>query len=807
MKLVIVESPSKAKTINKYLGKDYKVIASYGHIRQLPSKKGSVDTDNNFTMKWEETTQAKKHLKEITQSVKASDELYLATDPDREGEAISWHIVSYLKEKNLLKNKLVKRVVFNSITKENILAAFKNPRDVDNDLVASYLTRVSLDYLVGFGISPILWRKLPGSRSAGRVQSVALRLICEKENEIEDFKSQEYWSILPTLIDNKKNELQTKLYSLDGKALEKLDIKTEAEANSIKAQIEAEKFSLINIENKKLSKNPFAPFTTSTLQQDAFNKLGFSAKKTMQIAQKLYEGMKVGSETVGLITYMRTDAVQIDPAFITVIRKHIEDEFGSKYLSKSPRIYKTKAKNAQEAHEAIRPTDITKAPSKIKSYLEDDAFKLYELIWKRSIASQMESASYDLVVFDIQSFNKKIMLKATGSILSFDGFYKVYKVESDDDSNRILPNLPLNTELNPLEVITKQHFTEPPARFSEATLVKKLEEMGIGRPSTYANIISVLQDRSYVRIDKKRFIPEPRGRILNVFLTSYFSKYVEYNFTADLEQSLDKISSHEMQWRDVLSNFWVSFDETLKTTEKITIPEVIEVINKAALHQFVGENTKCPKDGGDLQIKNSKFGAFIGCSNYPECTYTQQLEVNKEGENLTVANENNKVLGVDKNQQEIFLKKGPYGYYVEKNVDGKAKRSSLPQSINPQELTLKQADFLLELPLKLDEEISVSIGKFGPYIKKGKDFFSLKGDLFNITLKQANEIIESTIAKKNGIILGVHDKSKKEIALKHGRWGAYIFYDNKNIKIPKEYKNKELTLAQAKEIIAMQKDD
>ncbi len=810
MKLVIVESPSKAKTINKYLGKDYKVIASYGHIRQLPSKKGSVDTDNNFEMKWEETTQAKKHLKEITKSMKVANELYLATDPDREGEAISWHISSYLKEKKLLKDKPVKRVVFNSITKENILAAFNNPREVNNDLVASYLTRVSLDYLVGFGISPILWRKLPGSRSAGRVQSVALRVICERENEIEEFKTQEYWSISTVLSDDKSNELQTRLYSLDGKSLDKLDIKTEKEALDIKKRIEISSFSLINIENKKLSKNPFAPFITSTLQQDAFNKLGFSAKKTMQIAQKLYEGMKIGSETVGLITYMRTDAVQIDPNFIAVIRNYISKEFGDKYLSKSTRLYKTKSKNAQEAHEAIRPTDVARSPQKIKSYLEDDAFQLYELIWKRTVASQMESASYDLCVFDIQSKNENILLKASGSILSFDGFYKVYKIESnDDDNSNILPNIPLNAELSVENVIIKQHFTEPPARYSEATLVKKLEEMGIGRPSTYASIISVLQERSYTKIEKKRFIPEPRGRILNIFLTSFFSKYVEYSFTADLEYLLDEISANTANWRDVLSNFWTSFDETIKSMEKITIPEVIEVINNAALHHFIGDNAKCPKcSDGELQIKNSKFGAFLGCTNYPDCNYTHQLETLTEGQSLSVENEDSKILGIDKDNQEIILKKGPYGYYVEKTADKKPKRISLPANMTPDNITLEQADFLLNLPLKLSKDISISIGKFGPYIKQGKEFFSLKEDMFGVNLEKAQEIIKSTIEKKNGIVLGRHHKTKEEITLKYGRYGAYLVYRKENIKIPKEYKNKdnEISLEQAIEIIYTQKD-
>jgi DNA topoisomerase-1 len=810
MKLVIVESPSKAKTINKYLGKDYKVIASYGHVRQLPSKKGSVDTENNFEMNWIETPQAKKHLKEITSSMKVADELYLATDPDREGEAISWHIAQYLKEKKLIKDKPVQRVVFNSITKDSIIEAFKNPREVNNDLVASYLTRVSLDYLVGFGISPILWRKLPGSRSAGRVQSVALRVICERENEIENFKSQEYWSITSLLVDDKKNELNTKLHALNGKAVDKLDIKTEAEALEIKSKIEASQFSLFGIENKKLTRNPFAPFITSTLQQDAFNKLGFSAKKTMQVAQKLYEGIKIGSETAGLITYMRTDSIQIDPAFLNIIRNYIGSEFGNKYLSKSPRMYKTKAKNAQEAHEAIRPTDVSRNPAKVKAYLDDDQFKLYELIWKRTVASQMESASYDLCVFDIVSNDKSINLKASGSILSFDGFYKVYKVEiSEDDNENILPNIQVGTELNPTEVITKQHFTEPPARFSEATLVKKLEEMGIGRPSTYASIISVLQERAYTKIDKKRFIPEPRGRILNIFLTSFFSEYVEYSFTADLEESLDKISDSQAQWKEVLSNFWISFNEKLKAMEKITIPEVIDVINKNALHHFIGDNTKCPKcENGELQIKNSKFGAFLGCTIYPDCNYTHQLETLDEGESLSVENEGSKVLGINSDKEEILLKKGPYGYYVEKLEAKKAKRMSLPATIKPEDITLEEANFLLSLPLKLSKEISISIGKFGPYIKQDKEFFSLKEDMFSITLERAKEIIESTLARKNGILLGQYPKTKEDITLKYGRYGAYIVYKKANIKIPKEYKSKdaELNLEQAIKIINTQKD-
>ncbi|UQY80420.1 DNA topoisomerase 1 [Candidatus Hepatincola sp. Av] len=801
MKLVIVESPSKAKTINKYLGKDYKVIASYGHIKQLPSKKGSVDPEQDFKIIWEETLQAKKRLKDIRDNVKVADEIYLATDPDREGEAISWHLVMYMKEKRLIKKTTpIKRVVFNSITKENILQAFTNAREIDKHLVEAYLTRVSLDYLVGFGISPILWHKMPGSRSAGRVQSVALRIICEREDEIDVFEPIEYWAMSVLLDDKKKHELLAKLIQIDEKPIEKLSITNGTDAHKIKARIEKSEFKLQEIENKKLTRNPYAPFTTASLQQDAFNKLGFSARFTMQTAQKLYEGINIGTETLGLITYMRTDATQIDPSFITTMRSYINKELGEKYLATDIRVYKTKARNAQEAHEAIRPTNIHKTPEQIKKYLTPEQFKLYNLIWRRALASQMASAIYDASSFFINSIDNKITLKASGSVLVFDGFYKIYNPDIADKDKQILPNLSLNTLLYPKEVNTKQCFTEPPPRYSEATLVKRLEELGIGRPSTYANIISVLQERKYTRLENKRFIPEPRGRILNVFLLNYFSKYVDYNFTASLEESLDEVSDGNINWKTVLKEFWQPFSATLATTKDISIPDIMEVINKAALHHYIGDKTTCPKcQKGKLQIKNSKFGAFIGCSNYPDCTYTHQLETfDEEDDEADIIN--NSLLGKNDDGFEIHIKKGPYGFYVELNTE-KPKRTTIPNGIDPKNLTLAQAKFLLAMPIDLGEGIIFSLGKFGPYLKQDNLFYSVKSDIFAMNLETAKAIIEEGKQKKLGKILGKHPKTNYDIILKHGRYGTYIVYNNKNIKIPKEFKKADLTLNDAIVII------
>lgn len=797
MKLVIVESPSKAKSINKYLGSGYKVIASYGHIRQLPSKKGSVDPDNKFSMTWEETTQGKKRLKEIVELAKQSSELYLATDPDREGEAISWHIQSYLKNKKIANKLPTYRVVFNSITKENILKSFENPRSIDDNLVSAYLARLSLDYLVGFGISPILWRKLPGSRSAGRVQSVALKIICQREQEITEFKKQEYWDIEAEVKAN-QHTLTTKLVKYNNKAIGKLDITNQQQATQITDSLKNAQVTLSNIENKKLSKSPFAPFTTSTLQQDAFNKLGFTTKKTMTLAQKLYEGVKVGNETVGLITYMRTDATQIDPAFIAVIRNYIKNEFGDKYLYSSVRMYKTKAKNAQEAHEAIRPTDIKKTPENIKSYLEEDAYKLYNLIYKRTLASQMQSAEYEVVNYEFSRNNNADVLKASGSILKFDGFYKVYKTEDKTDNNTLLPEIAKDTKANVSNAKGNQHFTEPPARYSEASLVKKLEELGIGRPSTYANIISTLQDREYIRIDKKRFYPEDRGMVLNIFLQNFFTKYVEYDFTANLEKNLDLVSAGEISWLDILQNFWQDFNANIKNVEKVNNIEVVEKINSSSIKQFLGEDTSCPTcKNGTLQIKTSKFGPFIGCSNYPDCNYSKQMQNNNASE--STENSDNKILGTN-NNNNIVLKKGPYGYYVEEQ-SAPPKRSALPSNIKPETVTLPQALELLTLPKQLGDGISLAIGKFGPYIKEGSSFYSLKEDIFTTTLARAKEIIAEQKEKKDGKLLGNYPNTNNSILLKSGKYGMYLVYNNSNIKVPKTYTFSNITLQDAVDLI------
>lgn len=820
MKLVVVESPAKAKTINKYLGSDYKVLASYGHIRDLPSKDGSVDPDNDFAMTWEFSPVGKKHLNDIIAALKDCDTLILASDPDREGEAIAWHILEELKEKKKLNGKKIERVVFHEITKSAVKEGIENPREIDQDLVSAYMARRALDYLVGFNLSPILWRKLPGSKSAGRVQSVALRLICDRENEIDKFKAEEYWTIDVDLLTAQKAEMLTHLINLDGKKLDKFTINSEEKALAAKAKIEAQNFAISNVERKKASRYPAPPFTTSTLQQEAARKLRFSAKKTMQVAQKLYEA--------GIITYMRTDAVNLSKEAIKACREAIEKYFGASYLPKTAKEYKNKTKNAQEAHEAIRPSDVMNTPKKMELKLDSDAYKLYELIWKRTVACQMNPAILDRVVVDAKSADGKILLRANGQVIQFDGFLKLYQESKDDsdedDENAILPNVETGESVEKKEIKPAQHFTTPPPRFTEASLVKKLEELGIGRPSTYANIIAVLQERKYVKVEKLRFIPEDRGRIVTVFLENFFKKYVEYDFTAQMEEFLDDVSAGAMQWKKLLAGFWAKFIKNIDEVKPLQLTEVINKVDEAlSAHLFPpredGSDPRiCPKCGkGRLSIKFGKFGAFLGCSNYPECSYTKPLTDTKE-EEQEAANASAQKLasGEDKilcqmNEQNVYLRKGPYGYYVQLgDANGnteKPKRCSLPKFIKPEELTAEQAQILLSLPRDLGNGIEANIGKFGQYIKQGTKSKSLSGEdnIFNITAERAEELLKNAVAKPEPTVLAQHPTTKEDITLNKGRYGMYLKCGKNNYAIPKGYAPSSLTTEEAIKIVTEKK--
>ena len=817
MKLVIVESPAKAKTINKYLGSDYKVLASFGHIRDLPSKDGSVKPDKDFAMSWELSPGGQKRLKDIIDAVKDADTIILASDPDREGEAIAWHILEELKNRKKIKDKKIERVVFHEITKRAVTEAIKNPRQIDDNLVSAYMARRALDYLVGFTLSPVLWRKLPGSKSAGRVQSVALRLICDRETEIEKFKPEEYWTIDVDLITQTQALIKSHLMTLDGKKLEKFDINTEEKALAAKAKIEAQEFSIASVERKKANRYPAPPFTTSTLQQEAARKLRYSAKKTMQIAQKLYEA--------GLITYMRTDAVNLSQEAIAACREAIVKYFGEAYLPKTAKEYKTKSKNAQEAHEAIRPSDVMNTPKKMETKLDSDSHKLYELIWKRTVACQMNPAVLDKVTIDSISADKQIILRANGQVINFDGFLKLYQESKDDseedDENRILPNVEEGENVNKGEITTDQHFTTPPPRFTEASLVKKLEELGIGRPSTYATIISVLQERKYVRVEKLRFIPEDRGRIVTVFLENFFKKYVEYDFTAQLEEYLDDISAGEMEWKKLLGGFWAKFIKTVESVQPLQITEVINKIDEAlSFHLFPpredGSDPRvCPECGkGRLSIKLGKFGAFIGCSNYPECKYTKPLVDTADEEaadSQKPKSGEDKVLG-ELNGMKIYLKKGPYGFYLQLGEDAtatteKPKRSALPKNLSPEEITYEQAATLLSLPKQLGNGIEVNIGKFGPYIKQGGKSKSLTGNdnIFNITVERAEEILKNVAERPAGKVIGQHPKDKADITLNVGRYGPYLKWGKNNYALPKALKDKEPTLEEALQVINAKK--
>lgn len=817
MKLVIVESPAKAKTINKYLGKDYQVLASFGHIRDLPSKDGSVNPDEDFAMTWELSSGGKKRLNDIISALKDADTIVLASDPDREGEAIAWHILEELTARKKIKDKKIERVVFHEITKSAVTDAINNPRQIDQNLVSAYMARRALDYLVGFTLSPVLWRKLPGSKSAGRVQSVALRLICERENEIEKFRTEEYWTIDADLVTKTQALIKSRLIILDGKKLEKFDLNNEEKALQAKEKIEAQEFHISSVERKKTNRYPSPPFTTSTLQQEAARKLRYSAKKTMQVAQKLYEE--------GLITYMRTDAVNLSNDAISACREVIVKYFGDPYLPKTPKEYKTKSKNAQEAHEAIRPSDVANTPKKLEVKLDSDAHKLYELIWKRTIACQMNPAILDKVVVDSTSADDKIVLRANGQVIDFDGFLKLYQESKDDsdedEENRILPNVENGENVTKGEITPEQHFTSPPPRFTEASLVKKLEELGIGRPSTYASIIAVLQERKYVRVEKLRFIPEDRGRIVTVFLENFFKKYVEYDFTAQLEEFLDDVSAGEMEWKKLLGGFWSKFIKNIDAVKPLQISEVIDTIDEVlSFHLFPpredGTDPRvCPECGkGKLSVKLGKFGAFLGCSNYPECKYTKPLTDAKDdeaGDSPRPANPEDKVLG-EMNELKIYLKKGPYGYYVQLGEDAtatteKPKRCSLPKTIKPEEITLEQSTILLSLPKQLGNGIEANIGKFGQYLKQGGKSKSLTGndDIFNITLERAEAILQNVAEKPAGVVLGKNPKDKADITVLSGRYGPYIKCGKNNYALPKEYKDKELTLEDALKIMSTKK--
>ena len=828
MKLVIVESPAKAKTINRYLGDDYKVLASYGHVCDLPSKDGSVLPDEDFAMKWQVSGGSEKRIGEISSALKSADRLILATDPDREGEAISWHVLELLQDRGLVKDKPVERVVFNEVTKNAILAAMAQPRELDTELIDAYRARRALDYLVGFSISPVLWRKLPGARSAGRVQSVALRLICEREAAIEAFNAQEYWTVEAELGKADGRNFNARLTHLNGKKLGKLDITSETEAFAAAAAIEAEGLSVVDIQTKRIRENPKPPFTTSTLQQEASRKLGFSASRTMQIAQKLYEGVNIGSETTGLITYMRTDGVQLGSEALASVRGEIGQRFGNRYLPNSPRIYRTAAANAQEAHEAIRPTDISRAPQEISDYLDYDQKRLYDLIWKRTITSQMESAELDQTAIDMSNASQSVMLRASGRVVVFDGYRSVYQegrdstsdaVETDkQDESAILPAVDKGERLATRKVKPEQHFTQPPPRFTDASLVKAMEELGIGRPSTYASIIQVLQDRTYVVKDRGKFIPEDRGRLVVSFLNNFFARYVEYDFTAKLEGQLDEVSDGKLDWKMLLERFWRDFKVAIDSTTELTITNVIDVLDEELGGHFFKKDDQgelmrsCPNcQGGRLGLRLGKFGAFIGCSNYPECKFTRQLVTSSDDPASEEGVVGDRHLGDDQaSGLPVYIRNGPYGPYVQLGdpETKKPKRSSLPKGTSAGGVDLDAALKLLSLPRDVGahpesgDMIQAGLGRYGPYLKYQGSFTSLKDgdDLLEIGLNRAVDLLAES-AKKRGRLLGEHP-SGGEVHLKAGRFGPYVEHNKLRATLPRGTDMTEVELAQAIELLA-----
>jgi len=835
--LVIVESPAKAKTINKYLGPDFEVLASYGHVRDLVNKDGSVLPEEDFAMRWQLGDRADKNVREIKKAVKNATSLFLAPDPDREGEAIAWHIYEILNEDNLLAGKKVHRVTFNEITKKTVQDAFAHTRELDLHLIDAYLARRALDYLVGFTLSPVLWRKLPGSRSAGRVQSVALRLICERETEIEKFRAQEYWTIEAKLHTPDGAPFMARLTHLAGNKLSKFDIANAEDAQKAVLRISNKNLSVQTIEKKQTRRSPYAPFITSSLQMEASRKLGFSAAQTMRLAQRLYEGAEIDGENTGLITYMRTDGTTLSEDAVAQCRTLIKKDYGDKYLPDAPRLYKSKAKNAQEAHEAIRPTDLSRTPHHLRGKIEDDQWKLYDLIWKRTVASQMENAILDQMKVDLSDGTDDVVLRANGSVVAFDGFLTLYREDRDDapeddededSSDRRLPPMAQGDKTKLVDTKPNQHFTQPPPRYSEASLVKALEELGIGRPSTYASILQVLRDRNYVTMDKRRFIPEDRGRLVTTFLTKFFTKYVDYDFTANLEEELDAIASGHVAWKEALRLFWVDFKSAVDDTKDLTITEVIDHLDAELGPHFFPEMTDetghskdprkcaaCAEDKnlpeGRLGLKLGKFGAFIGCSNYPECKFTRPLVVpDQNGDDdgaAALANEP-KILGEEPGTgRSVSLRRGPYGPYVQidpapemlrqaeqenkaqeeeykikaeaAKAEGKKapkkpkkialpkpKRQGLPQGTSPDDVTLESALKLLSLPREIGlhpesgKMIKGGIGRFGPFLMHDDKFTSLPkdDDVLTIGMNRAVEVLaiaaEKAAAREAAIARG-----------------------------------------------------
>lgn len=862
--LVIVESPAKARTIEKYLGGDFRVVASYGHVRDLPPKDGSVLPDEDFRMHWSVDEQGKKRVNELARNAREAAQIYLATDPDREGEAISWHICEELSRRKILGDKPVRRVVFNEITKSAVLDAIAAPREIDRELIDAYLARRALDYLVGFTLSPVLWRKLPGARSAGRVQSVALRLVCEREAEIELFRSREYWQVNARLENMQGVSYPARLTHLHGRKLDKFDLADAAAAESAAQQIRDSSLHIARLVEKQAKRHPAPPFTTSTLQQEASRKLHFGTAKTMRIAQKLYEGASIGGESAGLITYMRTDSTSLSGEAVSAARALIAQRFGADYLPDRPRIYKTKAKNAQEAHEAVRPTDMARLPEQVQPWLDQDGFRLYELIWKRAVASQMQSAILDQVAVDIGDGAGQVTLRATGSVIRFPGFLTLYREDTDDPGEddgegKILPPLTQGEPARQGEVVPSQHFTQPPPRYSEAGLVKRMEELGIGRPSTYASILKVLQDRNYVRLDKRRFIPEDRGRLVSAFLSHFFDRYFAYDFTAAMEEKLDDISGGRRKWKEVLREFWSAFSPVTDAAMELSPVAVRETVDRILGPHFFqpDENGSdvaaraCPAcAGGRLALNFGKFGAFIACSNYPECAYTRNLgegSGDSDGD-APVARIDDlpRHLGIDpQSGKDVTLRKGPYGYYVQlgeastskakgakgtkgaakaakgaaktakgaktgKSAAAKPRRASLLKHMKPHEITLKTALDLLSLPRELGqhptsgEMILAGFGRYGPYLKHGASFVSLPADddVLSIGINRAVTVIDEAKSRSGGRELGPHPDDGAPVTTGRGRYGHYVRHGRVYATIPRDLEPDDIDLGTALDLLS-----